>query len=114
LRKELKLKSASKDREGIWFCLFWEETINLIYISQFHSEKQTYKWIPTVIINHHYETIEALQYIINQFVEHSQTYFSDLKFKKNKDLKNPKHKKSKNELSSAARCIKKLVEEDNI
>jgi gamma-glutamyl hydrolase len=54
LRKELKLISASKDKDGLWFCSFLEGIKNPIFISQFHPEKQAYEWNPTAVINHHY------------------------------------------------------------
>jgi hypothetical protein len=69
VRKKLKLISASKDKDGLWFYSFLEGIKNTIYISPFHQEKQAYEWNPTALINHHYEAIEAPQYFADQFVE---------------------------------------------
>lgn len=61
---------------------------------------------------------EEWYHLIYQYVpqfeqeKHFQTYFIDLRFRKNKDLKNPKLKRSKNELPSVAQSTRKLEEEE--
>ena len=69
LRKELKLISVAKDKEGRWFCSFLEGRNHPVFISQFHPEKQSYEWNPDAVINHGYESIELSQFLANQFVE---------------------------------------------
>lgn len=49
---------------------------------------------------------------IPQFEEgkHFQTYLIDLKYRKNRDLKNPKLRKSNNELPAVNKSVKKIEE----